>query len=209
MPRKPATYAERTAQRERIRRAAAEVYDEGGLLGVTARAVSARAGVSTGLLYSYFSSLGEVLQSLWVEPVTKANRRLESIASKHDNPVERIRALLSAYVDFALDEPEVFRGALLFVRPASIPAPDVEPLASLVFYRLLWAAIDQGQAVGTIRSGDADRVAQLAWASVHGALALPVNIHRYDVQPQAELAEAMVGHVMASLHPESADRGGR
>lgn len=201
MPRRPATPAERAAQRNRIRRAAADVYEAKGLLGVSVRAVSARAGVSSGTLYTYFSSLEEILQSLWIEPVAKASRRLESIAAKHADPVERIRALLSAYVDFALDEPEVFRGALMFVRPESMPAPTPDPIETLPFYRLLRAAIDEGQAAGTVRTGDPDRVAHLAWASVHGALALPVNIQRFDVQAQDELGEAMVDHVVASLQP--------
>ena len=207
MPRRPATPDERAAQRSRIRRAAAEVHDEKGLLGVTVRAVSQRAGVSSGTIYTYFSSLEEILQSLWIDPVARASRRLESIAAKHADPIEGIRALLTAYVDFALDEPEVFRGALLFVRPDSMATPTPDPVEDLTFYRLLRAAIEHGQAAGAVRLGSSDRIAHLAWASIHGALALPINIHRFDVEPQEELAAAMVDHVLESLRPSPATRG--
>lgn len=199
MARPPASPEQRQRQRQRIRGAAAEVYRDDGLMGVTVRAVSQRAGVSTGTLYSYFANLEELLQSLWIEPLAEVNRQLEAIADEHPDPVARIRALLEAYVDFALAQPEVFRGAILFVRPASAPQPVPEPPAELPFYRLLRRAIEEGEAAGRVDATDADLAAQMLWAGVHGALALPVNIDRYAVRPQAELAGAMVDSLVTSI----------
>ena len=64
MARPAASPEQRDRQRGRIRRAAAEVYAENGLLGVTARAVAQRAGVSTGTIYSYFDGLQGLMRSI-------------------------------------------------------------------------------------------------------------------------------------------------
>lgn len=199
MARPRATAEQRQHQRARIRRAAADIYRDGGLPGITARAVSERAGVSTGTLYSYFANLEELMQSLWGEPVAAMNQELENLVMEHSDPVARIRALLEAYVQFALDQPEVFRSAVLFVRPASSPKPDVAPAEELPFYRLLVGAVAEAQSVDRIGPGGSSSVAQVLWAGIHGALALPINIDRFAVQPQTELAPNMIESLMASI----------
>lgn len=199
MARPPASPEQRRRQRDRIRRAAAEVYQELGIGGVTARAVSARSGVSTGTLYSYFANLEDLMQSLWVGRVASANRRLESIVADEADPLRRIRALLVAYADFARDEPEVFRGVLLYVRPSSSPAPTADPPTELPFYRLLRDAVADGQDAGAVRAGDPDELAVVLWAGVHGALALPVNMSRFTIPSPPELAPVMIDTLLASV----------
>ena len=199
MARPKASPEQREQQRERLRRAAAEVYQEHGLAGITARAVCLRAGVSTGTLYSYFASLEELMQSLWIEPVARLNQQVELALADVADPLEQIRFLLEAYAGFAADSPDVFRGAVLFVRPSSIPAPDPQPPDELPFHRLLRSAVVDGQAAGLIRSGDPTVIAQTLWAGIHGAVGLPVNIDRYAIEPQHVLATAMIDTLFASI----------
>lgn len=199
MARPAASPEERARQRRRIRRAAADLHAESGLLSITVRAVAKRAGVSTGTIYSYFSGLQELMRSLWQEPVAQAERELEAVARSHRDPVERIAALLETYARFAFEHPDVHRGALLFVRPTSVEKPDVQPLADLALPRLLRAALQEGQRRGEIISGDVDQLAQLVWAGVHGALALPVNADAYAVAPATELAPAMIRMIMRAI----------
>ncbi len=202
MARPKASPEQREEQRSRLRQAAADIYNEEGIGAVTVRSVCKRAGVSTGTLYSYFSNLEALLQSFWIEAVDRANRRLDTIIAENPAPPSRVRALLQAYVDFAFTEPEVFRGAILFVRPASAPTPPTEPAEALPFYRLLRDAIEAGQSGGDFRAGDADTMAQVFWAGIHGALALPIHMDRYQVKPVGELAPAMVDALIATLSVE-------
>ncbi|MCG8592109.1 MAG: TetR/AcrR family transcriptional regulator [Proteobacteria bacterium] len=199
MPRPAATPEQRERQRRRIRQAASEIYAENGPLGVSARAIAQRAGVSTGTLYSYFANLPDLMRSLWMEPVTEAGRELEAVAKAHRSPVKRIQALLTGYVEFARANPDVFRGALLFVRPPSLPKPEALPLHDLPFHRLLCTAIREGQLRGKIRRGNAEEMAQLLWAGLHGALALPINMDAYEIVPQEKLTAAMIRALMRSI----------
>ncbi len=157
MGRPAATETQRLEQRNRIRHAAAEVYREGGIPALSVRAIAKRAGVSTGLIYSYFADLSELLRSLWMKPVDEFGRQVETIVAAHPDPLARVEALLTAYVGWAHAHPDVYRGALLFVRPPTSPSPERQPVDELPLHRALCTAIASGQAMGSIRPGDAAR----------------------------------------------------
>lgn len=187
MPRKPATEEQRQAARRRLQKAAASVYAEMGATGVSARAIAQQAGVSVGTIYTYFGSLQGLMQSLWMQPVEAINARLTELAASIPEPRARLRALLDAYVGVARDRPDLYRGAFLFVRPRSLPTPEREPLESAPFAQLLITAVRDGQQSGAFRPGDPVRLAQLAWATVHGAIGLPVNFDRLDFKDTSAL----------------------
>lgn len=205
MPRKPATDDQRQAARRTLQKAAAGLYAESGAAAVSARAIAQRAGVSVGTLYAYFGSLQGLMQSLWMEPVEVINAQLARLAAETADPARRLRALLNAYVEVALSRPELFRGAFLFVRPDTLPKPAREPFEDTPFAALLAAAIREGQESGAFRSGDSGELAQVAWAGVHGCLALPVNFDRLDFAEPARLASLMIDIVMADLATVSKD----
>ena len=201
MPRPPATDEDRARERRRIRRAAAAIHRERGISAVTVRAVAERAGISTGKIYSYYGGLGELMRSLWTEPVARLNERFESIAIATPDPVERIEALLGAYLDFARSNEETYRGAFLFVRPTSLTPPERRPAGDVPLLRLLAEAIADGQAAGSIRPGRPDRLAELLWAGLHGAVALPINADLYAIDEDRRLGPAMVDLLISALRP--------
>lgn len=204
MPRKPATEEQREASRRQLQAAASSLYADVGAGGVSARAIADRAGVSVGTIYSYFGSLQGLMQSLWMQPLERINARLTLIARAATDPVERIRKLLEAYVEVATGAPELFRGAFLFVRPESLEKPPRAAPDTAVFYALLMAAIAEGQAEGRVRAGDPGQLAQLAWAAVHGSLALPVNFDRLALETGQTIAAAMIPVIVDSLAPSGA-----
>lgn len=203
MARPPATDAQKKAARREIQKAAASFYAEHGAAAVSARAVAQRAGVSVGKIYAHFGSLQGLMQSLWMEPVETINAQLGELAAGIADPVLRLRALLNAYVEVALTRPELFRGAFLFVRPDALPKPEREPLANAPFAALLIATIGEGQAMGGLRKGDPSGLAQMAWAGVHGCLALPVNFDRLNFVAPSSLAAQMIDVLLADLSVHS------
>lgn len=194
-----ATPEQRDDRRRLLRRAAYELYREGGHQAVTARSVAERAGVSPGSIYNYFDGLSDLMRSLWMEPAAKFGRHLVAVADEEPDPVARVRALLGEFARYLESNPDVLRGAYLFVRSESMPPPDVQPLDDVTFHRLLHAAIVEGQEAGTIRSGHPDHLAQLLWSGLHGALGLPVNVDRFALEPAAEVAPSMIDLLMEWL----------
>ena len=199
MARPAATEEQRQEQRDRIRRAAADVHRELGVSGLTVRAVAKRAEVSTGLIYRYFANMSDLMRSIWIGPVVEFGRQVDMITEKGEEPLTRIESLLTAYLDWAAANPEVLRGLLLFVRPGPIELPELQAPQDLALHRALQAAIVEGQAARTVRPGDPTELTQVLWAGVHGALALPINLDRYAMTPSSELGPAMIGALVSSL----------
>lgn len=199
MGRPAATDEQRREQRNRIRRAAADIYQEEGIGGLSVRSIAKRAGVSTGLLYSYFANVSELMQTMWSRPVSEFARQIDNIVEAHPEPLDRIEVMLTAYVQWAHENPDVYRGVLLLVRPPTAAAVERQPVETLALHRALRDAVAAGQAHGTVRAGDPAMWAQVLWAGVHGALALPINVDRYEITPSADLAPAMIAALVQSL----------
>lgn len=203
MARPAASEEERDAQRQRIRRAAAELHAEGGPRAVSVRAVAKRAGVSTGLLYSYYANLSALMRSLWMVPIAELGRSLAAVEAAEADPVERLERLLVTFIDFATVNEGTHRGLLLFVRPPdSTTELNLDP-NELMLFGALRRAIEAGQADGTVRDGDTRVLAQLLWSGVHGALALPINLDTYDLADGPAMAAEMISTLIHSIKKDT------
>ncbi|MEO1059427.1 MAG: TetR/AcrR family transcriptional regulator [Actinomycetota bacterium] len=205
MPRPAATDEERADQRRRLHRAAAELHAEGGPAAVSVRAVAKRAGVSTGLLYSYFANLSELNRSLWMGPIAELGRSLTDVERNGAEPVERIRQLLHTYVAFTTTHSDTHRWLLLWVRPPNSTTDRNDDPDELMLFASLRRAIEDGQAAGSIRAGDARVMAQTLWSGVHGALALPINIDTYDLANGPAIADEMIAALIRSITTDTTD----
>lgn len=199
MARPKATPEQRAQVRRSIKRAAAELYREEGLAGVSARSVAKKAGVSVGTIYSYFGDLAGLGRSLWEGRVAKQDEVFREVARQHDDPLARIEALLEAYLTFGIEQHELYRSVLLFVRPKGEGKPEQQPVNAFAFPTLLKSAIEQGQTAGQIRSGDADNLTQLLWSGAHGAIALPINLDRVALKAVEAMKGDAVGAFMGLL----------
>ncbi len=199
MARTAATPEQRAEVRRKIRHAAASIYAEGGLSALSARAIAVRAGVSVGTLYSYYANLTDLMRSLWTPAVQEAQAQLRTLSETHPDPERRLEAILAFYVDFAAKNREVYKGVFLFVRPDAAPKDENPPVGPQAFHNILCAAIRDGQKTGVFRKGDADRMAHLVWAGIHGALALPINFDLMDFGPPGRLPGDMITALIASI----------
>jgi AcrR family transcriptional regulator len=202
MARPHATEEQRERVQSRIRSAAAEIYRKEGIAGISARRIAADAGVSVGVIYAHFGDLTTLMQSLWKGKVEQQNARLREIAAKHEDPSERIGALLGEYLKFGLKNRDLYRNAFLFVRPEADAKPVAEALASYEFGALLTEAIRQGQADGRLVEAPPEHLAQALWAGVHGCLALPVNLDRVAFAPAQNMAELMAEILLSGIRTQ-------
>ena len=192
MARPKASPEQRAEVRRSIQQAAVELYRAEGLAGVSARAVAKKAGVSVGTIYSYFGDLKGLGQSLWEPQIAQLEHELREVAAQHKTPLARIEALLRAYLAFGIEQSELYRNALMFVRPTSAEQPPKQSLNDFTFPTLLLAAIQQGQAAGRVIAEDPEVLVQILWSGVHGALALPVNMDRLALASAASVSATTV-----------------
>lgn len=175
------------------------LYKENGIESVSIRDVAHRVGVSPASIYSFFKSRQALIEALWLDPILVLLAEMDRLAQATPDPVERIGGLLDLYVEFALSNPEIYRGALLHVRSGKQVPPTPRPLDQLGFYRLLRQAIADGQAKQCFRSGDPTMLAQTLWASVHGAIALPVHMEAWQLADQHQLLAQTREILMAGI----------
>ncbi|MEM8499839.1 MAG: TetR/AcrR family transcriptional regulator [Pseudomonadota bacterium] len=199
MPRPALTEEQRKRTRGNIREAAIRLRAKQGSHQISVRDIAAEAGISVGTFYIYYENLDDLAQALWQEPVKDLRLKIESIASETENPLKRIRKVLECYARFEVEQHRVFKGAFLFVRPDTMCKPVPEQLKTEVFYRLLREAIVEGQQIGEIRDGDPGEFAQILWASIHGALAIPINLDRYRFYPSQKMAKKTIRFLLSSL----------
>ena len=199
MARPKASPEQRAQVRRSIQTAAADLYREQGLSGISARAVATKAGVSVGTIYSYFGDLTGLMQSLWTGRIAQLEDEFRALAAQHKDPIARIEALLRAYLEFGINQDVLYRNALMFVRPTMLETPDKQPLSEFAFPTLLRSALLAGQAAGTIVDEDVDTLVQVLWSGVHGALALPVNMDRLDLMETKRVADPVVSALLRSV----------
>ncbi|MEM7329768.1 MAG: TetR/AcrR family transcriptional regulator [Pseudomonadota bacterium] len=199
MARPKATPEQREQVRRSIQSAASDIYRAGGIGAISARAVATEAGVSVGTIYSYFGDLTGLMRSLWTGRVAVQEDQFRALAAAHADPLGRIKALSTAYLEFGIEQSDLYRNVLLFVRPGDLDQPDKEALTGFAFPTLLLAAIQDGQANGQVMAGDAEDLVQMLWSTLHGALALPVNMERLDLKPAQALVALTVDGVMRMI----------
>ena len=79
--------------------------------------------------------------------------------------------------------------------------PERQAVSAVAFPSLLAETIEEGQACGQFVDGNPADLAQVLWAGVHGAIALPINLARIELKSleeiRAKTVEALLRMVQA------------
>jgi AcrR family transcriptional regulator len=166
---------ERQETHDRILEAARELFARDGYENVTMRAIAKRIEYTPTAIYHHFRDKEALLTELChidFRALASAFLRIGRV----EDPVERLRKIGAAYVDFALEHPQQYRFLFLMQHPEDVEHPEKENPEEDA-YGFLRQTVSECIAAGRLRSeyDDADRVAQICWASCHGVIALHVN----------------------------------
>ena len=154
---------------------------EGGPDRVILREAARAAGVSHSAAYRHFSDrealLAEVSQHARHELAAEMRRRVK----RSKDPRQRLRAVGTAYIDFALSEPGLFRAAFTS-HPATSPDAEPDPAtrggdpthtsAGDDPYEILGRVLDEAQAAGLLDPHRRPGAEIAAWSAVHGLAGL-------------------------------------
>ena len=153
--------------------AAAEVLEKSGPDGLTVRAIAAKAGCSTMVVYSQFGGKNGIVDALYIDGFERLAHEMNATRPT-DDPVADLRRCAQRYRRFALDNPTyyaiMFEGAVDgFTRSdaASMTASDTLAILSARIQR----AIDARQ----LAPQDARHVAACLWAVNHGVVSLELK----------------------------------
>ncbi len=168
---------ERQEVREKILDAARELFAEMGYEAVTMRRIAEKIEYSPTAIYFHFHDKTALLRALCDEDFGALAKHFQSIARIAD-PIERLRTIGSAYVEFGLAHPNQYRFMFMTPRPpmgpedSSLEKGNPEEDA----YAFLKATIEEGLAHKRFRPDlkDAELLSQVVWEAVHGVISLQI-----------------------------------
>lgn len=190
---------EKRELRGKIMDAARRLFVEHGYEAVSMRMIAREIEYSPTAIYLHFRDKDTLFQELCAADFLSLAGQFHKVAQIAD-PVERLAQIGMLYVDFARDFPNQYR--LMFMTPTPAKAFDQNGLVDKGnpeqdAYGFLRQTLADGIAAGRFRPelDDAEQLAQLMWAGVHGVVSLHIakgNDPWIDWRDMRQTAERMV-----------------
>ena len=178
------------------------LLSSGGPAALTLRAAAREAGVSQTAPYRHFASRDDMLAAVAEDGFRRLHARMVAGAAAQSGK-RALQQIAVEYVRFALESPAEYR--IMFGREGA----DLEKTAanralndaSSAVMNLLQGGIEQMQAAGAIRAGDASVMAFTAWSLVHGVVMLTLDGQgsRTRHKPPVELVKEATSLLMLGM----------
>lgn len=165
---------EKAETRQRILDAARDMFVTEGYDGTTMRAIARRIDYTPTAIYHHFENKEALLQEL-VDTDFRALGRALNEAGAVADPVERVRLIGGAYVEFGLSKPMHYRFMFMGHRPPLSKVSTVhrgDPTEDA--YAFLRDTCAEMVVSGRLRPelSDPEEVAQILWGGLHGIISL-------------------------------------
>ena len=154
------------------------------------REVAEEAGYSPTALYRHFADRDALLEEVCSRYFAQFSAVLAAADRSATAPRARLMAQAQAYVQFAIDNPAVYR--LMFLeRPEMGMGLSMEEVASDAGFGVLAQAVGALSATGGIGSLEVPQATMVLWAGVHGLAAMVVTMNLLPPQHFLAITHAM------------------
>jgi AcrR family transcriptional regulator len=179
--RQSAAAARRRAREKDILAATRRLFDESGVRDAQIDDIARAVGINRAIIYRHFSGKEELFALAVESYLEELRARLETAAADHpDEPADRLRAVVGAFVDYGFEYPAFIDCAQTLMRR---PGPELlEQVSEGALLRLgraitsclrtLTDTLDEGVASGDFREGDTVLMANYMYATGLGAMQL-------------------------------------
>jgi AcrR family transcriptional regulator len=183
---------ERQETREKIFAAAREMLAHEGYEAVTMRAIADRIEYTPTTIYHHFANKQALVTELCHQDFQVLAQHFTHAAAIVD-PIQRLRLIGEAYLEFAITHPHHYRFLFMTVLPQiehdpeylATSAGNPERDAYAFLHLACLEAIEQGRLRPELT--DSHEVAQLLWGTLHGLISLQITKRHDDWVPWADL----------------------
>lgn len=156
---------------------AEKILIEEGPTGLSLRRLARMTGVSEAAPYRHFDGKDGILAAVAINAFERFAEQLEDVAGSSDNHEERIMALGTAYVRFAVENPQHFRLIFGRERPPLDQYPELRDAADNAFDILQRAvtSVDRKAEMTLTEAATAYNRALAAWSRAHGIAMLVID----------------------------------
>ena len=174
---------------EILEAAEALLLETGSEEAVSIRAVADRVGVTPPSIYRHFTDKSTLLFEVCDRQFARFHEYLDAKRSGHADPVEAVKAIGRAYVEFGLTYPEHYR--IMFMGRSDHTPEQYEDhvLADQASFMALVGAVQECVDAGRL-DRDAFEAATIMWTAVHGLTSLLIAKPNFPWPPVARLVES-------------------
>ena len=152
------------------------------------RKAAAKLGYSPAAIYRHFKTKDEIFACLVDESFSALVRASESVQEiEKEDPVDRLKRGMWAYVNFGIKNPDHYRFAFLLKRQSK-PQPYKPSAAYDGLRRRCQASIDAGR----FQAEDPDLIAQTLWSAAHGITSLLIQRPKFPWVDRKRLVQKVI-----------------
>lgn len=153
-------------------KAGVEILTKEGLDGLSLRKVAKKAGVSHSAPYAHFPDKQALIAAIATEGHNQIFAKINSILDQYpDAPLKQLVKTACAYLDFGMEEPDLFRITFSGVVEHERDYPALVEMTGKNF-ALIMGIVLRCKEVGIFGPEPEDLLAQGLWGSVHGMISL-------------------------------------
>jgi AcrR family transcriptional regulator len=200
------------ARRVQILQAARDLFASGGVERISMRNIATRVGITQAAIYQHFDGKEAILFAVCEDFFARLIEVSEKVVRETQDPIERLKKSMLAYVETGLKWPEEYR--LVFMTSISglemrgahraVPGLDQEisPSKGKIAFAYLHDQVRALIAEGHIRQGDVDVLAEAIWAAGHGLVSLFIT-HVHFPWERERIIETQLKMMLLGLLPEA------
>ncbi len=187
--------------RQEILDASRELFVTEGYESVSMRKIADRIGYSPTTIYLYFKDKSELLHEICESTFSKLSVQIEASWVGFNDPLERMRAGLLAYIHFGLENPHHYDVVLISPKDKHLDNADFgyENSMGKQAFELLVASVVECLEARVIRKADVALTAQTLWAGLHGVTALLIAHEGFPFVDKQVLAESVVDTMIRGI----------
>ncbi len=209
MPNEPDT---RSASRTRSRRGEGdrlrdEILDAAEALlskvgseqGVSMRAVAQRVGVSTAALYLHFPDKFSLMDAVCHRGFEHFAVTIDTAAEAASDPLDALRRMGRAYIEFGLANPEKYKILMLQGDPERYASVPPEKMPGMDAFAMLVHRVDEAMAAGVVRTADPFVVSVGVWTALHGIVTAMIVMESFPWPPVDQVIDQVVESQLRGL----------
>lgn len=192
---------EKSDMRGKILSAARELFASKGYEAVTMREIADRIEYSPTAIYHHFDNKQELVGCLCDMDFDEFGGHFGA-AGKIADPIERLRTIGLAYLQFAVEHPNHYRFMFMTAMPPLEHPPELHEDPERDAYAMLRSACQEAIEKGRLRPqyADADELAQILWAALHGLISLKIVKGHEPYIPWRDLEQSAKRAIEMLLH---------
>jgi AcrR family transcriptional regulator len=167
---------ERLDTRQSILATARELFLLKGFEATTIRNIAEKIEYSPSTIYQHFKDKNEIFYTIHSEAFAELVRYLNA-SEMHKNPMDQLIALGQIYIQFALENPELYD--LMFIMEAPIDflnyLEDANWTEGKIAFDYLKSVIANCIQQGLIKETDLESLSYLIWSTVHGLVTISIR----------------------------------